>query len=95
MQVKLSPENVEPMLQQGKFKVSYRSENQIVAFKPSNYGKIHMRLRRVKSRYSLEDRFWWVGNFHFEKGLSPQCFFDSQEVQEFAKNYVFSFVKSK
>jgi len=93
VQVKLKPENLEPMLQSGKFEISQRSENQIEAFKPHDYGKIHMRLKREKSRYSIQERYHWIANFHFERGLRPQRFFDSKKVHTFAEKYVIPFAE--
>lgn len=88
MQIRLTPENVESMLKGGEFEISQRSENQIEATKPLNYGRIHMRLKREKSRYTLEDRDHWLVNIHLERGLRPQRFFDSKQVHEFAEKYV-------
>ena len=95
MQVKLSPENVELMLQSGEFEVTQRSENQIEAKKPFHYGRIHMRLKREKSRYTLQDRYHWVANIHFERGLRPQRFFDTKKVHEFAEKYVIPYAESE
>jgi hypothetical protein len=95
MQIKLAPENVEPMLNSGQFKISQRSENQIEATKPFDYGKIHMRLKREKSNYLLQERYHWLANIHFERGLRPQRFFDSKKVYEFAEKYVIPYAKSE
>ena len=95
MQVKLKPENLEPMLQSGNFEISQRFENQIEAFKSFDYGRIHLRMKREKSRYLLKEKYHWVVNFHFEIGLRPQRFFDSQKVHEFAKKYIRPYVKSE
>jgi hypothetical protein len=93
MQLRLSPENVEPMLQQGKFEISQKSENQIEAFKPFDYGKIHLRMKRKKAGYLLKDSYHWVAAFHLEIGLRPKRFFDSPKVHEFAKKYVIPYTK--
>jgi hypothetical protein len=95
VQVKLSPKNVEPMIKSGKFEITQRSENQIEAEKSFDYGRIHMILKREKSRYTLTDRYHWVANVHFEKGLRPQRFFDSKKVHEFAEKYVIPYAESK
>lgn len=95
MQTKISPENVEKMLQKGKFEVSYRTANQIEAKKPFGYGRIHMRLKREKSRYSMQERYYWLASFHFEKGLRPERFFDSENVSDFAENYVLPYAETK
>lgn len=95
MQIKLAPENVEQMLNSGQFKISQRSENQIEATKPFDYGKIHMRLKREKSNYLLQERYHWLANIHFERGLRPQRFFDSKKVHEFAEKYVTPYAKSE
>jgi hypothetical protein len=46
LQIKLSTEAVEPILEKGDFQVSACSENMIEAFKTIDNGKIHMRLKR-------------------------------------------------
>jgi hypothetical protein len=91
MQIKLNPENVDLMLTEGSFDILYRSENQVEAAKPINYGRIHMVLRRLNAPYRLNDNYYWIANFHFEKGLRPQRFFNSHEVQEFAEKYLLSY----
>jgi hypothetical protein len=95
MQLKLLPENVEPLLKKGKFKVTQKSENQIEAFKPFDHGRIHLRMKRVKTPYLLEDNYWWAATFHLEIGLRPKRFFDSPKVHEFAEKYIVPYSKSK
>lgn len=95
MQLRLSPENVEPMLQKGEFEISQKSENQIEAFKPFDYGRIHMRLKREKAGYFLRDNYHWVAAFHLEIGLRPKRFFDSAKVHEFAEKYIIPYAKSE
>lgn len=95
MQIKLPPENVDLMLNEGGFEISCRSENQIEATKSYDYGKVHMILKREKSRYLLQERFHWLANFHFERGLRPQRFFDSKNVIDFAEKYVTPYAESK
>jgi len=58
--MKLPIEAIDPMLGAGHFKVSARSENMIVAVKSFDDGKIHMRLKRENSKYSLQDHYYWV-----------------------------------
>lgn len=95
MQVKLSPKNVEPMLKSGDYEIAFQSENQIVVTKPFNYGRIHIRLKREKSRYSLQERYYWLANISFQKSLRPKRFFDSKDVHEFAEKYVIPYAESK
>lgn len=95
MQIKLAPENVESMLKSGEFEISQRSENQIEATKSIDYGRIHMRLKRERSQYLLQEHYHWLANIHFERGLRPQRFFDSKKVHEFAEKYVIPYAESK
>jgi hypothetical protein len=83
------------MLQNGKFKVSYRSENQIEAFKAFNHGRIHLRIRREKARYFIRQKYHWIANFHFEIGLRPKRYFDSPKVHEFSERYVTPYAIAK
>ena len=88
LQIKLSTEAVEPILEKGDFQVSARSENMIEAFKTIDSGKIHMRLKRENSKYSLKDRFYWVANFHYEHGIRPARIFESDIIRDFAEKYI-------
>ena len=88
VQFKLPPENVEKMLDNGKFEVYQRSENQIAATKPLDFGKIKLRLKREQSRYSIEMHHHWLVNVHYEYGVRPQRDFDSKKVKEFSNNFV-------
>jgi hypothetical protein len=94
MQIKMASENVEPMLKSGEFEISYRSESQIVATKPIDYGRIHMRLKLQSPRYSLQERHYWLANIHFERGLRPQRIFDSNKIKEFVDQYIRPYTKS-
>lgn len=91
--MKLPIEAIDPMLGAGHFKVSARSENMIVAVKSFDGGKIHMRLKRENSKYSLQDHYYWVANFHYEYGIRPARIFESDTVRNFAKKYVTPYVK--
>ena len=95
MQVRLSPEKVKPMLQNGEFEISQKSENQIEAFKAFDHGKIHLRMKREKSRYRLQENYRWVAAFHLEKGLRPKRFFDTSKIHEFAEKYIIPYVQSE
>ncbi len=88
MQVKLDPDKVNMMLNNGSFDILFKSENQIEAIKSYDYGKIHMRLKREKSRYMLKDKYWWIVNIQYELGVRPKRYFKSEKVQEFVKNFV-------
>jgi hypothetical protein len=88
MQIKLNPEKVDLMLSNGSFDILFKSENQIEAIKPYDFGKIHMRLKREKTRYSLKENYYWVANIHYELGVRPNRYFESQKVQDFVKNFV-------
>lgn len=95
MQIKLASESVEKMLKRGEFEISYRSENRIEATKPLDYGRIYVRLKREASRYLIQERYHWLANIHWERGLRPQRFFDSKKVHEFAEKYIMPYAHSK
>ena len=76
------------MLENARCEVVAESEKQIVAVKRMNDGRIHIRLKRNAVRYSLKERYYWLANIHFEKGLRPTHLFESREVREFVKKYV-------
>ena len=95
MQKRLSAESIESMLGDGHFEISARSEEMIEAFKDFDNGKIHLRIKRENSKYSLEDRFFWVANFHYEHGIRPSRIFESYTVQDFAEKYVAPYVKQR
>ena len=88
IQFKLQPEKVTEMLDKGKFKISQRSENQIGATKPLDYGRINVRLKREESKYTIKMHHHWLANIHYEHGLRPQRDFDSKKVQQFAERYL-------
>jgi len=92
LQMRLPIEAVKPMLEEGDFQVYTLSENMIEAFKSYDNGKIHMRMKRENSKYSLEDHFFWVANFHFEHGIRPARIFESDLVRDFAEKYVIPYV---
>ena len=88
MQVKVSSEAIESILENAECQISQRSEKQVVALKHMNYGNIRIRFKRKALPYLLEKRNYWLADIHFEKGLRPQRYFDSQEVKDFVKEYV-------
>lgn len=94
MQFKLSSENVQKMLDNGKFEISQQSKGQIVVTKNLDYGRIQMRLKREESRYTIKTHHHWLANIHYEQGLRPQRDFDSKEVQKFAEEYVKPYAES-
>jgi len=58
-------------------------------------GRIHIRLKRNAVRYPLKERYYWLADIHFEKGLRPIHLFESREVREFVKKYVKPFTKAE
>ena len=88
LQMRLPIEAIDSMLNAGDFKVSWHSENMMEAFKAFNNGKIHMKLKRENSKYSLKDRFYWVANFHYEHGIRPARTFESDLIRDFAEKYI-------
>jgi len=95
LQMRLPIEAVEPMLEKGDYNVSARSENMIEAFKDFDDGKIHMKLKLENSKYSLEDHFYWVANFHYQYGIRPARIFESDIVRDFAEKYLLLTLKKE
>ena len=83
------------MLQNGEFEISQKSENLIEAFKSFDHGKIHLRMKRKKSRYLLQENYSWVAAFHLEIGVRPKRFFDTPKIHEFAEKYIIPYVQSE
>ena len=83
------------MLENAGCQVVAESEEQIVAVKRMTEGRIHIRLKRNAVRNSLKERYYWLADINFEKGLRPTHQFESKEVREFVKKYVKPFTKAE
>ena len=92
MQVKIFPEQLELMLQNGDFNIIHQSKNLIEATKTFDNGIVRMRMKRENQQYSLKESYHWHVGFHFERGIRPQRYFDSKKVHNFAENYVTPYV---
>ncbi len=94
MQIRIPAESIKAMLDKAGCEISQESQEQIVAVKPTNNGRIHIRLKRYAARYSLKERHYWLADIHFEKGLRTRLF-ESKEVREFVKKHVKPFTKAE
>lgn len=86
MQFKIPPKCVETIIEESESEVYARGEGYVYAVKPVNYGQLRIRIKQPSSPYSA--RQYWLCTIHFEKGLRPNRFFDSTEVNEFAEQYI-------
>ncbi len=96
MQIRIRPESIKTILDDAGCEISHESEKQVVAVKRVNYGRIYIRIKRQAVPYALEpeERFYWLADIHFEKGLRPHRLFDSKEVRVFIERYVNPFTDS-
>lgn len=90
----MTSENVEMMLKNSEYEIFQESKQQIVATKPFNYGRIHIRLKRKSPPYLLKERYYWLADIHFEKGLRPQKIFDSNEIRQFVDKHIRPYAES-
>jgi hypothetical protein len=88
MQIRVPHESIKVMLNNAGCEIVHASEKLIVAVKPMNAGRIHIRLKRHAVQYSLSERYYWLADIHFEKGLRPTRLFESREVRVFVERYV-------
>lgn len=88
MQVRIPSGSVKALLSNAGCKILRESEKQIAAVKPINDGRVVIRVKRQSARYALEERYYWLADIHFERGIRPTPFFDSREVRDFIKLYV-------
>lgn len=88
MQVRIPPGSVKALLSNAGCKILRESEKQIAAVKPTNIGRVVIRVKRQSAPYALEERHYWLADIHFERGILPTPFFDSKEVRDFVKRYV-------
>ncbi len=96
MQIRIPPESIKTMLDNAGCEISHESEKQVMAVKRMNYGRIYIRIKRQAVPYAqtLEKRYYWLADIHFEKGLRPHRLLDSKEVRDFVERYVKPFTDS-
>jgi len=63
-----------------------QGEGYVFAVKPVNDGQLRIRIKQPSDPYNA--KIYWLCNIHFEKGLPPNRYFDSDEVKQFAEKYV-------
>ncbi len=86
MQFKVMPSQVEKIISESGSTAYARGEGYIFAVKPVNDGHLRIRIKQPNEPYNAQ--YYWLCCIHFEKGLRPLRFFDSEEVKQFAEKYV-------
>jgi hypothetical protein len=86
MQFKVMPLKAEQIVLESWSTVYARGEGYIFAVKPVKDGQLRIQIKAPSEPYNAQ--YYWLCNIHFEKGLRPHQFFDSDEVKQFAEKYV-------
>ena len=87
MRVKIVPSSVHTIIKGSQSQVYAQGDQFVYALNPLNAGQLRIRIKPPSDPYAAQQ--YWFCTIQFEKGLRPHRFYDSAEVRDFVKNYVF------